>query len=192
MISKDLFGLAASAFAIASYVPYAISVARGRTRPHTFSWIIWAVATGVAAAAMLARGSGAGAWPTVLSAGFCGVIAFIGMVRGDLLATRLDKWLLAIALAAIPLWAVTGNPALALILMILTDTIAFAMTMRKAWRLPDEEMASCYFLYAISMALALFALQAATTVTVLYPAFVLVGNLSVAVVVWGRRRVKSD
>jgi hypothetical protein len=189
MISKELFGLAASATAIVSYAPYAWSVACGRTRPHTFSWIIWAVATGVAAAAMLAKGSGAGAWPTVLSAGFCGIIAVIGMVRGDLHATRLDKWLLGIALTAIPLWAVTGNPALALILMILTDTLAFAMTLRKAWGLPDEEMASCYFLYAISMALALAALQTYTLTTVLYPAFVLSGNFSVAIVIWGRRRV---
>ena len=191
MTDKEMVGAAGSLVTFAGCVPYALSTLRGHTKPHAFSWLIWAIATSIAVAAQLVKGSGAGAWPMACSAFFCCVIAVAGLMRGDLGATRLDRWMFATALLAIPLWYITSDACVALVLMMLIDALAFGMTMRKAWTRPQEEMAFSYVMYAVAMALSLFALQAHTVMTVLYPAFVLAANATTALLVFGRRRALS-
>src|SRR5580658_926912 len=64
MFSKELFGLFSAVLTFVSYAPYFCSLIKGQTKPHLFTWVIWALATGVVTAAQYKSGAGAGAWAT--------------------------------------------------------------------------------------------------------------------------------
>jgi hypothetical protein len=187
MSVKDALGLLAVALTFASYIPYLWSVLAGRTKPHAFSWIIWAFLTALACAAQLVKGAGAGAWPIGLSAAFCGGIAVVGLVKGQRTASKSDRVIFCIALAALPLWYLTADPLWSVLLVMLIDGFAFVMTFRKAWRLPYEEMATSYLLYAVSLAISLFALTRYNFITLAYPVFILLANAGLAALICWRR-----
>jgi hypothetical protein len=191
MNNKDILGLIASTITIASYVPYLWSVNRGITKPHAFSWILWAFQTALACAALLVKGAGAGAWSTGISAAFCGAIAIMGLYKGHRSVSRLDWIMFGIALAALPLWYVTDDPLWSVLLVMLIDGFAFVMTFRKAWVLPHEEMAISYLLYAISLLISLFALTQYNFITFAYPVFILFANAGLALLIWYRRYLFS-
>ena len=64
---KELLAAAAIVLTFAMFVPYILSIHAGRTKPHAFSWIIWALATFVVFLAQLADRGGPGAWPIGVS-----------------------------------------------------------------------------------------------------------------------------
>ena len=60
------------------FVPYIRSIRRGHTKPHAFSWLIWALGTLVVFGAQLVAGGGVGAWPIGVSGVITGYVAQIG------------------------------------------------------------------------------------------------------------------
>ena len=45
---KTILGIIAVIIALAGYVPYFRDIFRGKTKPHAFSWLVWASLTGIA------------------------------------------------------------------------------------------------------------------------------------------------
>ena len=60
---KELLSAAGIVLTFVIFVPYIQSIQQGRTKPHVFSWFIWALGTVVVFLAQLAAGGGPGAWP---------------------------------------------------------------------------------------------------------------------------------
>ena len=63
---KELIGFVAAVLAIISHIPYILDILRGKTKPHLYTWIIWAIVTVLACIyyPMASRGGGAGSWTT--------------------------------------------------------------------------------------------------------------------------------
>lgn len=78
--------------AVAGYIPYFRTIALGRTKPHAFTWLVWAALTGVAFAGQVVDGGGPGAWVTGFTAAVSVVIFFIALWRGEKNIVRAD-WL---------------------------------------------------------------------------------------------------
>jgi len=137
---KELLGAAAVVLTFAMFVPYIRSIRDGRTKPHVFSWIIWALGTFIVFLAQLADRGGFGAWPIGVSGVITGYIAVLAYGRrSDTSITRTDWAFLAIALAAVPSWLLTSNPLLAVVLLTGMDLAGFAPTFRHAFSQPHEE-----------------------------------------------------
>ena len=68
----------------------------------------------------------------------------------------------ACALAALALWAVTGEPVSAIALSILGDFAAALPTLRKAWLKPETENRSTYLISLAGMILGIFSITEAT------------------------------
>ena len=62
MSGKELLGTISIIIAAVSYSAYFLSIFRGRTKPHMFSWIVWGTVSGVASYAQFAKGGGPGSW----------------------------------------------------------------------------------------------------------------------------------
>ena len=63
MISaKEAFGLVAFAAAAVGTIPYIYSIIKGKTRPHFFTWLVWAILTVMIFIIQLTQGAGPGAW----------------------------------------------------------------------------------------------------------------------------------
>lgn len=165
----SLLGGLAVALAAVSYVPYIRDIFHGRTRPHAFSWLIWATIASIGFAAQLTHGAGPGAWLTGFTAGICLLIAILAVWKGDRSYSTFDWGCLLAAAAAIIPWAVTGNALTSVILAVIIDVFAFAPTFVKTYHRPFTETAATYILATISIFLSIAAIADLTLINVLYP-----------------------
>ena len=185
---KELLSAAAIVLTFAMFVPYILSIQRGRTKPHVFSWVIWALATFVVFLAQLAGHGGPGAWPIGVSGVITGYIAVLAYRKhSDRAVTRADWVFLVIALAALLCWLLTSNPLWAVVILTGVDLAGFAPTFRSAYIKPYDERMGFYFLGAVRNALAISALEQYSVTTVLFPAAVGVACLVFVAMVACRR-----
>ncbi|MBU1112174.1 MAG: hypothetical protein ABIG93_01935 [archaeon] len=182
---KAILGIIAIVLALAGYIPYFRDIFLGKTKPHTYTWLVWASLTGIAFFGQMFDGGGAGAWVTGFTALVSFVIFFIALKKGEQSITTSDKWSLFGACIALVLWFITNNPLGSVILITLIDALGFYPTFRKSYHKPHEETMSTYFLSGLKFIIAIIALQNYTVITWLYPAslvlmnFVFVGLLVV-------------
>jgi hypothetical protein len=189
--SKIFFGLLSLVFVALSGVPYIISVLRGKTRPHIFTWLLWGILSLIAAVGQEAGSAGPGAWATALSAVFSLVTFALTFSHGDTHITRLDLLALGVGLCGIPLWYVTSDPFWAVAIATLIDAAGYIPTFRKSQTKPHEEMIFSYVVSNIKHAAALAAISVYTATTTIYPAILFIMNsLLIAQLLW-RRHVQS-
>jgi hypothetical protein len=134
---KEIFSAIAIALTFIAFIPYIHSILQGKTKPHAFSWIIWALVTFTVFLAQLADKGGVGAWPI----GVSGIITlFVAMLayakKSDTMITKKDWLFFIIAMATLPFWYLTSNPLWAVIILTTVDLIGFAPTFRKAYSYP--------------------------------------------------------
>lgn len=187
MTAFEILGLLSVGMMLCSRGTYFVSIFQGKTRPHAFSWLIWATISSIGFAAQYAEGAGAGSWARGFGAATCFLLIFVSLWKGERNIYRADWVTLAVALTAIPLWLLTKTPVWSVILVCLIDTIGYIPTIRKSWLKPREESAKSY---AFSCAGALFSLLAVehyVLSTWLYPAVLVLTNGSMAAFLLARR-----
>lgn len=144
---------------------YALRTVRGSVRPNPVTWLLWAVAPGVAFAAQVARHAGPAAL-TTLSVGLGPLIVVrCALSRPGFRSTRPGRAELrcaALSVGALVGWWLTADPATALALSILADGCAAVPTIVKCRRRPETEERTVYALMALSAALTLATLPAWT------------------------------
>ncbi len=186
---KTTFAIIAIILTLIGYTEYCRSMLAGITKPHMFTWIIWASLTAIAFFAQIS--DSAGAWITGLSATISFFIAGYAYFYGEKDITRSD-WLVFIsALSAIPIWMVTNNALYSVIIISIIDALAFYPTFRKSWMKPNEEAIIAYIMAFFKFTLALFALENVSATTALYPFSLVVMNAAfIILVVWRRKVLK--
>lgn len=186
---KELLSAAAIVLTFAMFVPYVRSIKAGRTKPHVFSWLVWALGTFVVFLAQLADSAGAGAWPIGVSGLITAYVAVLAYgKRADTAIARTDWAFLIVALAALPCWYLTADPLWAVVILTGLDLAGFGPTFRSAYFRPYGERMGFYSLGALRNVLAILALEHYSLTTVLFPAAVGVGCAALVVMVAYRRR----
>ena len=185
---QTILGVMAVVVGIIGYVPYYRDVLRGATKPHPFSWIGFALLLGITFFAQVATGAGPGAWVNGISAlGVLG-IAILALAKGERDITAFDWICFGGALLGIVLWRVTDSPLAAVVIVTVTDMIAFAPTYRKAYAKPNEETASLFVLASVKYLISLFALTSLSLTTLLFPVSLIISNSALVWMLWFRRR----
>ena len=193
MLLKELFAAAALALTVWLFWPYIQSIRNGTTRPHVFSWVIWAFGTAVVFLAQLEGGAGVGAWPLGFSASVSGYVAWLAWrARADVSITRTDWLFLIGALSAIPLWIITADPLWAVVILTGIDLAGFGPTLRKSYHDPHSEHAGFYGIGSVRNALLVLALENYTLTTVLFPAAVGVACAMVCALLLMRRSTLAE
>ncbi|MDO8495140.1 MAG: hypothetical protein Q7S32_01245, partial [bacterium] len=190
--SKTTLGVIAVVVGLIGYAPYFRDILNGRTKPHFFSWFVWALLGGLAFFAQVVGHAGPGAWVTGCTAVICLVIAILALKKGEKEITKFDWLCLAGALLGIILWIKTKNPFSAVIFITLIDSMAFIPTFRKSYNKPGEETAVEYALAALKWTIGLFAIESFSLVTWLYPAVLIITNSLFVMMVLIRRRVLAS
>lgn len=186
---KEFLGLAATIIALVGYVPYLLGMYRGSVHPHVFSWLVWALLTGISFFLQMGAGAGPGAWVTGITAIICIIITMWSLKVGEKNITRSDWAAFLASLAAIPVWLGADSPVLAMVLITIIDMLAFWPTFRKSWWKPWDEALSEYWTASIKFSIALFAMDQFTLVTALYPAVLVFMHLAFIAMAVMRRRV---
>lgn len=166
---KVALSLVATGIAIVSYIPYIRDMRRGRIKPHAFTWLIWALITYIAGAAQLVGGGGLGCLVAFTTATISAWIGYYSLRHRAITITKGDWVGLIVSLTAIPLWLITKQPLLSVILISIIDLVAFWITIRKTYHLPYSENLSVSVLSTIKHGLTVAAQRQYSWVTVLYP-----------------------
>lgn len=184
---KPIFAVLASVLAVGCMIPYIADIFRRKTTPHSYSWLVWSLLQLTAVLAMLRAGAGIGAFSMGASATLNSFTFLLSLHFGTKNITAFDKCCLAGALSALLVYFLLHNALLSVIVIALTDLVAFLPTFRKSYEEPQSETPSMYFFAGISCVFALLALSDFNLATSLYLFVILVTNIACAGMIWARR-----
>lgn len=169
---------------------YVRAILKGEATPNRVTWSLWALVPLIAAAAQLRAGVGISTL-VVLSVGAgpaCVVLASFARGTGSWRLGPFDYLCGACALAALALWAITGDPVTAIVLSILGDAAAALPTLRKAWLAPATENRSAYLISFVGMVLGIFSVQQATFAGYGFNAYLVAVSAALVLILYLPRR----
>lgn len=171
---------------------YIVSILKGQTKPHLYTWLVFTILTAIAFLAQIQDGGGSGIWTTGLATLVSIINALLAVSYGEKNITKSDKLALIAATTSILPWLLTQNPLGSVILVSLIDTIAMYPTFRKSWTKPREENLTSYFLVGLAFLLSTLALTHVSVTAFLYPVAIAFINLSlIFFCLWRRHVLKS-
>jgi hypothetical protein len=188
---KAIIGVAASVISIVGYLPYFRDIFQKKTKPHVFSWLVWSLSAGIVFAAQIVKGAGSGAWMMGVAALMSFTVAILAAFKGEKKITPLDCFAFGGALLGLVAWVLTDNPLFAVILITVTDILAFIPTFRKAYYKPYEETLFTWFISSIKFIIVLFALSSYNATTLLFPIYLIFSNGSFTIMLLVRRKALS-
>lgn len=145
---------------VIGFLPYAIAIVRGKTKPAKASWIIWASMDSVLLAGMFAKGAmngqilGAvlGAW----------IIVALALKFGTPGWTKLDKFCLVGTVLGVTLWWIFNNPLLGIVINLSVGFIGSMPTIVSAWQDPNREDKLAWTIFWASCVIAVWAIPSWT------------------------------
>jgi hypothetical protein len=186
-------GFLAALVGLGGYYFYYRDMFRGTTTPHSFSWLGFGFLNAITFFAQVAKGGGAGTWVTGVSTLATLGIAAFALRRGEKDITGFDWFCFIGAALGIVAWQLTKDPLSAVIIVTVTDNVAFAPTYRKGFVKPYSETLANYVASVIKYSLGLIALEAFNWTTALYPASLILSNVFfVALLMYRRERVRKS
>jgi hypothetical protein len=193
MLLHEIIGIITVVMSIGIHVPYFLDTFRGKIRPHPFTWVLWTLLTIIIFIAQFIDGAGPGSWGTGVVAVFCVSITLASIRYGFQNIKPADVIMFVVGLLTIPLWILTEDPTLSVIIIVVIDLIAFAPTYRKSYHKPYDEPLYHSSLNFIRHGLTLFAIANFTLVTALFPFMVGIANGSLFLfLLWRRRALKIE
>lgn len=185
---KTLLGAIAIGIAIISYVPYFRNIFAGKTKPHSFTWLVWAVLNGIAFAGQIQGNAGAGAW----AVGFTTLATFsifvLALKMGEKDIRRFDWICLVSAFLSLIPWIITNDPLVSVILITIIDVFGFLPTVRKSIAKPHQETVTTFALSTVKYGLVVAALQEYSVITLLFPLSIAILNGLFVVLLLIRRK----
>lgn len=171
MLHKEILSSVAIILTFIAFIPYIRSIQKGITKPHVFSWVIWASVTFIVFLAQLSDDAGAGAWPIGVSGIITLYVAILAYrKKSDKMITNKDWLFFIAAMSALPFWYFTSNPLWAVIILTSVDLVGFAPTFRKAYHQPHQEQLLFFMLMTSRNFISILALEHYSITTVLFPA----------------------
>jgi hypothetical protein len=112
-----------------------------------------------------------------------GLIFVLAVRRGVGGTSLADRTMLAIAAGGAIGWIVAGEPFVATACVVVADLLGLAMMMPKAYRDPESETLATFALAAVSGAFATAAVGSVDPALVIYPIYLCLGNLGLAMLI---------
>lgn len=187
---KETIGVLTVFLSLIALLPYIVDIFRNRTKPHVFTWMVWAVVTVLAFLGQWQKGGGPGSWTTGVTGLLTVLIAIISIKKGTKDITSLDKVVFVGALVGVIPWFLTRDPTISMILITLIDVVAFIPTIRKTSKAPQSETLVSYGLHGLRHILSVIALANYNIATFLYPSSLAIMNIIVILVILKSRSKK--
>ncbi len=174
----------------ASFLPYLIGILKRETQPHAYTWLIWAITQGTAAAGLFYGGGGLVSYGLLLSSVLVFLIFLLSLKYGTKNIRKSDAIVLIAALAAIMVWWQLDNPVLAVVMVSAIDGIGYVPTYRKLLQQPWSENITSWVGFLVSYLLALASLLEYNALTVTYLITIFIASaLLVVLALVGRMRI---
>jgi hypothetical protein len=191
MLLLALFGIAAGVLSLINPVPYIRDIFRGLTRPQRGTWLIWSTLGAIAFAAQLADGASWSLAMIGIQTLSTTLVLLLSIKFGTGGVGVYDFCLIGAAGVGIACWAVSSEPAVATMFVVVADAAGVGLMLPKTWSDPWSETPSMYVLAGASGALSAAAVGALDASLLLYPAYFAVVNGGTAAFISHRRRAIS-
>lgn len=186
--AKNILGVAAVVLTFVGYIPYIYDTVKGKTKPHIYSWFLWAFVTFIVFALQVFGHAGVGSFVTLATALLCLTIFILGLRQGQKDITKFDTVTLAISLIAVGIWVFAKQPIISVVLITTINTLANLPTIRKSWHKPYTETLFTWVLGAARNFLGILALENYSVLTWLYPVSSLLVNVLFSLMLVIRRK----
>jgi hypothetical protein len=191
-----ILGVAAALVAIADTIPYIRDTLGGTTVPHRGSWLIWSLLSVLVFFSQRADGASWSLAAAGIQVVLNGSIFALAVRRGVGGVSVADRLMLTIAAGGALGWVVADEPFVATACVVAADLLGFAMMVPKAYCDPESETLATFALASVSAALATAAVGSADPGLVIYPIYMCVGNLGMALLIHRarprQRRMAAD
>ncbi len=175
-----------------AFVPYMISTLKGKTKPQRATFAIWAAVGIVSLASYIASGATDTIW-VVWAYAILGIVVFILSLKYGVGGfEKLDVICLSGAAIGIILWITTSDPHYALYLSVLCELLGYIPTIKKTYYQPETEDKLAWIIAWFGGFLNLFAINALAFDIIIYPAYViLIDTVVVLLILVPRKSAKS-
>lgn len=187
-----LAGRVAGLFSLAAFVPYILSILRGRTRPNRATWWIWTVVGSLLAVSYYASGARHTLWVAVSYVLGPLITAILSLRFGVGGSTRFDRGCLLGAGMGALLWWAFSSPLIALLINLGIDLLGALPTISKAHSDPGGEDTLAWGLFLLGNTLNLFAIEQWRFSIVVYPVYMFLLSALILLLLTSRRRMKHD
>jgi uncharacterized membrane protein len=136
---RNLCGAASTILAIASGIPYIRGVLQGKTKPHQFSFLVFAIMNGLVFITQFLEGARQSVLIALVFFIYTIIIFILSLFKGTRNTSSLDKGLFGLALFITLIWLLTQNNVLAIWLTVAIDICATSMILLKIKDEPKSE-----------------------------------------------------
>ncbi len=185
---KLIFAIISTIIGTASFVPYFRDILRRKTKPHVYTWLIWALTQGTATFAIIHGGGGIGALEFVFGTTFVFIVFLFSLKYGSKNITKSDTFLLIVALIAILVWWQLNNPVLSVVMICVIDVLGYIPSYRKCYEEPWSETLITWISFVVGNMLALAALREYNILTMSYIVTISIANTALFILCIVRRR----
>ncbi len=189
---KLILSVLASLITIFAYYPYIRDIFKGKTKPHSITWLIWLITTGVAT---LGIWQGGGYFSAISMSILTLLVAFVFLLSFKNKTTNItvsDLLILFLSFLSIFLWWKANNPVLAILLISLIDGLGYIPTFRKSFHSPYEETLIFWIAMFIAHIFILLSNEQYNLLTVPYVlTVILASSILIGILIFRRKIIKN-
>lgn len=189
---KLLIAITATIIVVIGYIPYFKDIFSRKTKPHLYTWLIWAITMGTATVALLYGGGKFGAIALIVGTILVFTVFGLSFKYGTKDITKKDAIALIVALLAIVVWWQLKNPLISILMISFIDGLGFIPTFRKTYKNPYSETISFWILMAIADVLIMISNAEYNFLTMFYLSILVAGNIIVVIIITSRRKVLKN
>ena len=184
---KVILALIAALISFSNLVFYVLTIFNGKTKPHFYTWFIWALISFVVGISQILNDAGFGGYYTLLVAFNCTVISLLAFFKSGIKAAKSDHICLILCIFATSLWPITSTPIFSVILLTMIDMAGFIPTARKSYNAPHEENIFTFSIHALTWSLSIVALKEYNSITLIYPIAMVLAPIALVIFIALRR-----
>ena len=174
---KTFFVILSVAAGLAAFLPYLRDIFSLKTKPHAYTWLIWAITQGTATLGIYYGGGGWGGLELTIGTIFVIAIFLFSLKYGTKNIKKSDTIVLVLAIFAILIWWQLKQPLLSVLMVSAIDVSGYIPTFRKSYQNPWSETLTAWFLFALSDVFSILALSKYNLLTVTYLTSIAVANI---------------
>ncbi len=178
---KEIIAIIAAILAIFGNISYLKDTFKSAIRPHPYTWFIWSIVSLVNFFGQWQKGAGIALLPIGVAEAFTIIIFLYSLKfvfkKGNLNPIKkVDHLFLIVALLGLIPWALTKDPTISIVIVVLIDLVAFIPTLRKTWFNPETERPLLYEMNVTRHILTLFSLGAYNLATTFHSIIMIITN----------------
>ena len=171
-----ILGLISPVVSGMGYIPYIVSILKGKTKPHPFSWFVWSLLGGLVLFFYYSVGARDTLPLAVLN--FVGpiVILFFSLGHWEGGFSKFDYNCLVLSIAAVIFYVLYHNASLSLSISLFADFLAFLPTFRKSYYDFTSEDVLTWLFFFVGNLFSILAISRWSYSIALFPVYMAVMN----------------